>query len=187
MTKRYRMTNETEISIEMGPQLATGKIDSGVPFFDHMLSAMLFRADIVAVVDCKGDLLVGTHHTLEDIGITMGEAIREAYARMEGFVRYACITVPMDDALVRVAIDISGRPYFLMEGVPVDQMNELEQSCIEFLRAFSINAKMTVHIDVLRGFNRHHILEATFKAFGGGLGEALTRQKTLASTKGVIA
>ncbi len=192
MIERYRKTKETEISIKLRNDQTLSvvnselNIDTGVPFFNHMLTALLFRANMNAVIKCTGDLEVDTHHTLEDVGIVMGDALIGVYKEMDGFARFACVTIPMDDALVRVALDISGRPYFQLEGLVLDRLDGLEQSLVEFLRTFSIQAKMTVHIDVLRGFNRHHIFEAIFKALGGALGEALIFRKTLQSTKGVI-
>lgn len=192
MIERYRKTKETEISIKLRNDQTLSvvnselNIDTGVPFFNHMLTALLFRANMNAVIKCTGDLEVDTHHTLEDVGIVMGDALIGVYKEVDGFARFACVTIPMDDALVRVALDISGRPYFQLEGLVLDRLDGLEQSLVEFLRTFSIQAKMTVHIDVLRGFNRHHIFEAIFKALGGALGEALIFRKTLQSTKGVI-
>lgn len=192
MIERYRKTKETEISIKLrnDPPLSVVDselyIDTGVPFFNHMLTALLFRANMNAMIKCMGDLEIDAHHTLEDVGIVMGDALIGIYKEMDGFARFACVTIPMDDALVRVALDISGRPYFQLEGLVLERLDGLEQSLVEFLRTFSIQAKMTVHIDVLRGFNRHHIFEAIFKALGGALGEALIFRNTLQSTKGVI-
>lgn len=192
MVEHYRKTKETEITIKLGkkttfPDIDKGSvIDSGVPFFNHMLDAMLFRANMCADLKCFGDLEVDVHHTLEDVGIVMGDALKAIYTDMDGFARYACTTLPMDDALVRVALDVSGRPYFHLEGLVLDRLDALEQSMVEYLRTFSIEAKLTVHIDVLRGFNRHHIFEAIFKALGTALGEALDQRKTVQSTKGVI-
>ncbi|HAS74719.1 MAG TPA: imidazoleglycerol-phosphate dehydratase [Clostridiales bacterium UBA8960] len=185
----YRKTNETEITIglEMTCEKDTAlNLNSGVPFFNHMLHAMLFFTKLSADIECIGDLDVGTHHSLEDIGILMGEAIKGIYSEMRGFNRYACALMPMDDALVRVVLDISGRPYFVLEGLDQNSLSELQQSLIEFLHACCVNARMTVHIDVIRGFNRHHIFEALFKAFGKALGEALTEKQSIMSTKGVI-
>ena len=187
--KFNRKTKETEVTVDI--ELSNVKsealnIRSGVPFFDHMLHAMLFCAQMKADIQCVGDIEVGTHHSLEDVGILMGEAIKEIYSNMNGFKRYACTVMPMDDALVRVVVDISGRPYFVFEGIELSSLNELQQSCLEFLQSFCVKARMTVHIDVIRGFNRHHIFEAMFKGLGKSLGEALLEREGIMSTKGVI-
>lgn len=189
VTKR-RETLETQIELTLDKSennaVQKSKLKIGVPFFEHMLTAFFFYSDLSATVQCVGDLEIDPHHTLEDLGIVLGEAVYELARRLTGYERYASNYLPMDDALVRTVLDISGRPYFQLEGLPLWELTALEQSMVEFMRSFAINARLTVHMDVIRGHNRHHIFEALFKSFGKALGNALEPKNQVMSTKGCI-
>lgn len=185
--ERERKSLETDLKIQM--KLEKGiqsTLDVGVPYFEHMLRALCFYAGLQVELIGKGDLEIDTHHTLEDTGILMGQALSSLYEGIMNFRRFSTAYVPMDETLVRTALDISGRSYFIVEGLDVYVLSGLEQSLLEYLRSLTINAKMTVHIDVIRGTNRHHIFEAMFKSYGKALGEALIAESYLMSTKGCI-
>lgn len=189
MIEIKRKTAETSVTVQIKnaqDELLQTKVEIGVPFFEHMLKAMIFYAGLEVSIDCKGDLHVDEHHSLEDVGIVMGEALLNYYKAQNNFKRFSSCYVPMDEALVRAVLDISGRPYFQIDGLDLGVLSSLEQSMIEFMRSFVINARMTVHIDVIKGFNRHHIFEAIFKAIGFCLKESLITSNLLMSTKGSI-
>lgn len=189
MIERTRRTEETNITIKLNTEekdITPTKIKVGLPFFEHMLKTFLFYANLEMEVDCDGDLQVDEHHSLEDVGIVLGEVVISYYKEIGKFQRFSSSYMPMDEALVRTVVDISGRPYFQLDGLELWKLTSLEQSLLEFLRSFTINAKLTVHVDVLKGFNRHHIFEAIFKSFGSCLGESLTLSTTIMSTKGSI-
>ncbi len=187
-----RKTKETDIVANLYID-GTGKakIDTGVGFFNHMLDGFsrhgLFDLNLI----CKGDLEVDSHHTVEDCGIVLGEAIKEAIGDKAGIKRYGQRILPMDDALVLCAIDLSGRPYlnfnYSFENAKVGEFDtELVR---EFFYAISYSAGMNLHIKVLDGFNTHHIIEAMFKAFGKALDEATTKDERIEgalSTKGTL-
>lgn len=189
MIEKRRKTNETNILIQLKTQEEDEiepKIVTGIPFFGHMLNALLFYAKLEVNIYCEGDLEVDPHHSLEDIGIVLGDVIQTQYSEIKHFKRFSSCYTPMDEALVRTVLDISGRPYFQIEGIELATLSSLEQAMLEFLRSFAMNAKLTVHMDVLRGFNRHHIFEALFKSFGMCLGESLMSVGVMMSTKGSI-
>lgn len=184
---RERKSLETDLKVEIAAIKGTQSlIDVGVPFFEHMLRALCFYAGIEVTLKGTGDLEIDTHHTLEDSGILMGQALLGYYQAIGNFKRFASAYVPMDESLVRTALDISGRAYFTIEGMDVTKLSGLEQSLLEFLRSLTLNAKITVHVDVIRGTNRHHLFEAIFKSYGKALGEALSTETYLMSTKGCI-
>ena len=188
-----RKTAETDISLYLNLD-GTGKseIDTGVGFFDHMLTLFASHGMFDLKVKCNGDLNVDAHHTVEDVGICLGKAFEEAMGDKKGIKRFADKTIPMDDALVLVATDISGRPYlgFSLD-VPAKRVGNFDTELVsEFFYSFVRNAKLTLHINKLAGKNTHHIIEDCFKAFGRVMDEATLidprRADVLPSTKGVL-
>ena len=188
-----RKTKETDISVRLDLD-GSGKnlIDTGVGFFDHMLNLFASHGRFDLVLNCKGDLEVDGHHTVEDIGIALGQAVREALGDKVGITRYASFYLPMDESLAFVALDISGRSYLVYDGGEMAPMigsydSELTE---EFLRAFAFNAGITLHAKVLYGSNSHHKVEAIFKALGHALHDAVKinpeAADELPSTKGML-
>lgn len=164
-------------------------VETGIGFFDHMLSLFSRHGLIDLKVRAKGDLEVDAHHTVEDVGIVLGQAIRKAMGDGISIKRYGWAVVPMDEALVMAALDAGGRPYFACDlNIPLPTLGEMPTELVEeFFRAVSWNAGITLHIKEFYGSNSHHIAEAAFKAFGKALKEALTvddRIKGVLSTKG---
>ena len=186
-----RKTKETDITLGLRIK-GEGKADinSGIGFFDHMLEGFSKHGDFDLKIICKGDLNVDSHHTVEDIGIVLGQAIKQACADKAGINRYATFIQPMDDALVLVSVDLCNRAYLNMNYVfPVERVGYFETETLkEFFRAVSDNAGMNIHIKVLDGENTHHIIEATFKAFANALNIALSDsgRTGIPSTKGVL-
>ena len=187
-----RKTKETDISVRFEIDgSGKGNINTGIGFFDHMLQGFtkhgLFDLDLT----CKGDLEVDGHHTVEDCGIALGEAIKKAVGNKEGIKRFGNMILPMDDALVLCAIDISGRPYLSYE-LPIEEEKCGDfENCLasEFFYALSYSAGMNIHIKKISGKNGHHILEAAFKAFAKALDEATgydNRIDGVLSTKGTL-
>ncbi|MFV0364329.1 MAG: imidazoleglycerol-phosphate dehydratase HisB [Suipraeoptans sp.] len=169
---KTRKTNETDISLKINLNgSGSAKIDTGIGFFDHMLSGFAKHGLIDLEILVKGDLEVDPHHTVEDTGIVLGEAILEALGDKAGINRYGHFTLPMDDALVLCAIDLSNRPYFNFEAeFTMERLGTLDTELIrEFFYAVSSSPKMNLHILLLSGENNHHIGEAMFKAFGRSL------------------
>ncbi len=188
--KVSRDTLETKIELKL--QLdGSGNINinSGIGFLDHMLKAMAFYAGFDLDISCEGDLHVDSHHTAEDIGISFGSAFKEALGDKKGIQRFASPITPMDESLALVAIDISNRP-FLVENLQFncERLGDMETQCFkEFFHAFAISAAITLHIDVMRGENDHHKIEAVFKGLGRALKEAIRLVGTeVVSTKGVL-
>ena len=188
-----RTTKETDIVLKLNID-GTGKsdIDTGVGFFDHMLTLFASHGMFDLKVKCNGDLNVDAHHTVEDVGICLGKAFEEAMGDKKGIKRFADKTIPMDEALVLVATDISGRPYlgFSLD-VPAKRVGNFDTELVsEFFYSFVRNAKLTLHINKLAGKNTHHIIEGCFKAFGRVMDEATLidprRADVLPSTKGVL-
>lgn len=187
-----RKTKETDISIRLDLD-GTGKssITTGIGFFDHMLEG--FSKHGFFDLDCKvnGDLNVDGHHTVEDTGIVLGKAIADAVGDKKGIRRYGYFILPMDDALILCAIDLCGRPYFNFEcEFPTEKVGDLETELVrEFFYAISYSAGMNLHVKMLAGVNTHHIIEATFKAFGKALDVATSfdeRVTDVLSTKGAL-
>lgn len=188
-----RKTSETEVKLVLNLDgQGLSRIDTGIPFMDHMLNLLSVHGFIDLEVSAKGDTKVDDHHTVEDIGICLGEALRRALGKKEGIRRYGHAIVPMDEALARVVIDISNRPYFanrvtLKESVTGTFDVHLIR---EFFRAVSHQAGITLHVDLLSGEDPHHIAEAIFKAFGRALDDAVRPDNRLGervlSTKGVL-
>jgi imidazoleglycerol-phosphate dehydratase len=185
-----RDTLETQILIELDLD-GDGKsqIETGVGFFDHMLTLFAKHANLSLVIKAKGDTWIDDHHVVEDVGIALGQSLKQAFGDKVGIQRYGHAYVPMDETLVRTALDVSGRPFLVyeVEGLP-DKVGQFDCQLIEeFCRAVTFNAGLTVHIDKIRGKNAHHILEAVFKSFAQALRDAARIvSDTLPSTKGKI-
>ena len=188
-----RSTLETRIDASVDLDGGTVTVRSGVPFLDHMLEALGRHGKLGIEVSCDGDAAMDPHHTVEDVGIVLGQAVREALGDRRGIARYGHAYAPLDEALARVVIDCSGRPYLRYEAEMPEPIigRDFAASLIEeFWRAFVVNAGMTAHIDLIRARNAHHAAEAIFKASALAL-HAATRQTgdptTIPSTKGVLA
>lgn len=188
-----RNTNETQIKIELNLDgSGQAKFETGVPFLDHMLDQISRHGLIDLNIQAKGDLEIDAHHTVEDIGITLGQAVKQAIGDKKGITRYGHAYVPLDEALSRVVIDFSGRP-LLVEDVRYTSksIGGFETELVhEFFQGFCNHALVTLHIDSLRGHNSHHIVETIFKAFGRALRMALApdprAQGVIPSTKGSL-
>lgn len=185
-----RMTGETDISISLTID-GTGRFEgtSGIGFFDHMLHLLVRHSGMDISLTCKGDLDVDNHHTIEDIGITLGEVFEKALGDKKGIHRYGCFFCPMDETLSRIVLDLSGRSYLVFDvDIPVERIGSFETEMTrEFFLAFANNAKMNLHMATLYGVNGHHIVESLFKGIGHALKEAVTIEgDTVLSTKGVL-
>ncbi|HOV89252.1 MAG TPA: imidazoleglycerol-phosphate dehydratase HisB [Syntrophorhabdaceae bacterium] len=186
-----RKTKETDIRITWGLD-GSGKasINTKIAFFDHMLELFARHGFFDLQVDATGDIEVDYHHTVEDIGIGMGRALKEALGDFSGIKRYGHAIVPMDEALCIFAVDLSGRPNFVFNGKLKGQTGNFDVALIkEFFKGFVNEAKVTTHVNLLYGDNIHHKVESIFKAFGRALKEAITKDKSIKgplSTKGVI-
>lgn len=188
--KKQRKTHETDIIVELNLDgQGCYAIDTGVGFFDHMLTHLSKHSRIDMVVRAKGDLEVDAHHTIEDIGICLGEAIAEAVGDKKGIARYGNSAVPMEDAKAVVTVDLSGRPFLVYHAdFPSEKIGEFDTECVEeFLRSFSTAGKFNLHTEVPYGTNSHHIAEAIFKALGRAIGDAVKIVGgDVPSTKGVL-
>lgn len=189
--KVKRTTKETSIAVSWNLD-GTGeyKIETGIPFFDHMLNLLAKHGLFDIEIKAKGDTDVDNHHTVEDVGIAMGGALRNALGGMEGIKRYGSAVVPMDEALCMVAVDISGRSTFVWRGKLQGRTGGFDADVVkEFFQAFSSEAKLTLHINLLYGSNLHHKIEAVFKSFARALRGAVEKDeriKGVLSTKGVL-
>ena len=193
--ERARSTRETQIRVRVELD-GTGKaeVKTGVGFFDHMLDALARHGTFDLAVDCAGDLHIDAHHTVEDVGIALGGAFLDALGDKKGIVRYADATVPLDEALVRAVVDVSGRPFLHFQvPLPADQprIGEFDAALsAEFWRGFAMESRLTMHLDGIRGDNAHHIVEATFKAAARALDAATAldprRTGEVPSTKGAL-
>ena len=187
-----RETKETNISLQLDLDgTGTASVDTGVGFMDHMLEGFAKHGFFDLKVKAKGDLNVDCHHTVEDLGIVLGIAIKETIGDKAGIKRYGSFILPMDDVLVLCAIDLCGRPYFEFDcEFATERVGYLEtQTVREFFYAISYSAGMNLHIKVLNGVNDHHKIEAMFKAFAKALDEATSaepRSKGVLSTKGTL-
>lgn len=184
-----RKTAETTIEVALGLDGGDVAVSTGVPFFDHMLSQLGTHGRFGLTIDAAGDLAVEPHHTIEDVGISLGQAVRTAVGDARGIARFASLHTPMDDALVLAALDVSGRP-FLHYGVPIERQllgtfaTDLAE---EFFRAFVTHAAITLHLVQVHGRNAHHILEAAFKGTGVVLHRATRIMgEEIPSTKGTL-
>lgn len=187
-----RKTKETDIKLTLGLD-GTGQasLDTGIGFFDHMLEGFARHGLFDLQVHITGDLIVDGHHTVEDCGIALGNAIRRAVGDKRGMKRYGSCILPMDETLVLCAIDLSGRPYFAFDGqFPSERVGYLDTELVrEFFYAISYSAGMNLHMKLLSGANSHHMIEGLFKAFGRALDEATQldgRIVDVLSTKGSL-
>ena len=186
-----RETKETSVNIVLtiDPPQITTDIHTGIGFFDHMLTLLAFRSGMSLTVNCQGDLGVDGHHTVEDVGIVMGQTLAQLLGDKAGLARYGAASIPMDESLAQVALDISGRGYLVFNvPMPASQVGAFDTELVEeFFRAFAHNAGITLHINLAYGRNTHHIIEAIFKAVGVALGQAVrVTGQDIPSTKGVL-
>ncbi|NLZ80425.1 MAG: imidazoleglycerol-phosphate dehydratase HisB [Clostridiales bacterium] len=187
-----RTTNETNIilSINLDGE-GKGDISTGIGFFDHMLNSFARHGFFDLEIKAKGDLYVDSHHTIEDVGIVLGEAIASSIGDKKGIKRYGSVILPMDESLVLCSLDLSNRPYLVYDVEhTVDRIGYFDTEMVkEFFHAVSYSAGMNLHIKKLAGSNNHHIIEAIFKSFAKALDEALSydpRIKDVLSTKGTL-
>ena len=196
MSMRYgeikRQTAETNISLQLDLDgTGQGKISSGIGFFDHMLNLMTAHGQLDLTLTCQGDLNVDGHHSVEDIGIALGEAFKQAIGDKRGICRYGTFYLPMDESLAFVTLDISGRPFLVYDGGEMaPQVGGFDTELTEeFLRAFATHAGITLHVKILYGTNTHHKIEAIFKALGHALRQAVSLDPQVTgipSTKGML-
>lgn len=194
MTRRAtvtRTTKETDVTVELDLDGAgQSAADTGIAFFDHMLQQLGKHAGWNLRVACKGDLEVDGHHTVEDCGLAMGQALAEALGDKSGVRRFASITVPLDEAAVEVVLDLAGRNFVIHDvDVPAETIGDFDTGLIEdFVRAFAQTANLTIHVHLRSGRSPHHVCEAEFKAMAMALGDAcsLTGRDGVPSTKGAL-
>ena len=188
-----RTTAETKITVTVDLD-GTGSYDNqtGVGFFDHMLDQLARHSLIDMTVRCEGDLHIDDHHSVEDVGIALGQALTQAMGDKRGIVRYGACRLPMDDALVRAALDLSARPFLVWNvAMPTAKVGTFDTELVrEFFQAFSTHGGITLHIDLLHGVNSHHIAEAALKAVARALRDALEEDPrkgdAIPSTKGAL-
>lgn len=184
-----RNTKETQISLRLDLDGGEVRVDTGIGFFDHMLTALAFYAKMGLDLTARGDLYVDAHHTVEDVGIVLGQAIRQTLGDKVGIRRFASAFIPMDEALCHCALDFSGRAYLHFDAeMPQERIGEYD-SCltVEFMRALAMNSASTLHLRALYGKNAHHMTEALFKALGVCICDASRiTGEGVTSTKGVL-
>ncbi len=194
VAERSRSTKETQIEIRLDLD-GTGEseVDTGLPFFDHMLTQLGRHGGLDLVVRARGDLHVDTHHTVEDVAIVLGEAVREALGDKAGIRRFASLALPLDEALIEVALDLSGRPFTVYEvdcgtdALPLGTPPFDPQLAEHFWQSFATSAGVTLHLRMRSGRNTHHILEASFKAVARALRDAVRVEgAAIPSTKGTL-
>ena len=185
-----RKTKETDITVELSLDERFAEIDTGIGFFDHMLTAMAVHGGFGLKVKAQGDLFVDCHHTVEDTGIVIGKALGKALGDKGGIARFGSFYVPMDEALGFCSLDISGRPFLVFDASFPEERVGSYDTCMteEFMRALAFNAGITLHLRALYGKNSHHITEALYKALGHSLRQAVKplEQGGALSTKGVL-
>ncbi len=191
--KITRATKETEVAVELNLDgSGRAEITTGIGFLDHMLELLARHSRIDIKLQAKGDLHVDQHHTTEDAGIVLGQAVKKALGDMRGIVRYADVLMPMDEALTRVAIDVSGRAVLVFKvGFPRDKIGEFDVDLVrEFFQAFAANAGVTLHVETLYGDNSHHVAESCFKGLARALRAAVALDPAakgeIPSTKGSL-
>jgi imidazoleglycerol-phosphate dehydratase len=197
VAERTRATKETSIEVRLAVDGdGTAEVDTGLPFFDHMVAQLGKHAGFDLWVRASGDIHVDAHHTVEDVGILLGETLREALGDKTGVRRFASVAVPLDEALIEVALDLSGRPFLVYEvdpgagaeAHPLGQPPFDPQLAEEFWRAFATSAALTLHLRMRSGRNTHHILEASFKGVARALRDAVRIEGGgVPSTKGLLA
>ncbi len=188
-----RQTAETDISVEINLD-GTGAYENqtGIGFFDHMLDQLSRHSLIDMTIRCQGDTHIDDHHSVEDVGIALGQALTAALGDKRGIRRYGSCLLPMDDALVRTALDLSGRPWLMWNvDLPTDKIGSFDTELVrEFFQALSTHGGITLHVDALHGFNSHHIAEAAFKSVARALREAVEtdprKADAIPSTKGAL-
>lgn len=184
-----RETKETSIVLNLSLDGGEVKVDTGIGFFDHMLTAFAFYAGFGLELTAKGDLHVDGHHTVEDVGIVLGQALKEAMGDKMGIRRFGSACIPMDEALCRTVLDFSGRAFLVFDAdMPQARIGDYD-SCLtmEFMRAVAVNAGVTLHMTALYGKNAHHITEALFKSLGVAMKDAVKIEGVgVTSTKGVL-
>ena len=188
-----RTTKETaiEVAVDLDGK-GTSNVSTGIGFFDHMLDLLARHSRIDITVKAKGDLHIDHHHTTEDVGISLGQAVKQALGDMKGITRYASVDVPMDEALTRVAIDISGRPFLVFKAEFVrDKVGSFDTELVqEWFQAFAMNSGITLHAQTLYGTNDHHIAESCFKGLARALRTAIAidprAKDEIPSTKGSL-
>ena len=184
-----RKTKETDIDLYISLDGGDIEVSTGIGFFDHMLTAMMFYAGFGCKISVKGDLYVDGHHTVEDTGIALGQAVKNALGDKRGIRRFASAYIPMDEALAFTALDFSGRSFLVFDAqMPQERIGNYD-SCLteEFMRAFASNCGLTLHQKCLYGKNAHHITEALFKSFGVAVKQAVqVVGNDIVSTKGVL-
>ena len=188
-----RKTKETDVEVEINLDgTGTSAISTGIGFFDHMLDLLARHSRIDMTVRAKGDLHIDHHHTTEDVGIALGQAVKQALGDMRGITRYADVHLPMDEALTRVAIDISGRPFLVFKvAFTRHKIGTFDTELVaEWFQAFAMNAGITLHVETLYGSNDHHISESCFKGLARALRAAITIDERakgeVPSTKGSL-
>ena len=184
-----RKTKETDIRLSLALEGGEVEVSTGIGFFDHMLTAFAFYGGLGLKLEVKGDLEVDGHHTVEDVGIVLGQAMREALGDRKGIRRFASAYIPMDEALCFTALDFSNRPFLVFDADMPQPMIGAYDACLteEFMRAFAVNSGLTLHMKCLYGKNAHHITEALFKSLGVAVKEAVAVTGTgVTSTKGVL-
>ena len=187
-----RSTNETKINLILNLDgVGKGIIKTNVPFFDHMVDQLTFHSQIDLELRAQGDVEIDYHHTVEDCGICLGKAFSEAMGDKKGIKRYGFFLLPMDDALIRVALDFSGRSFLSWKvRFPTSSVGGFDLELVrEFFNSFSTNSGATIHVEMLDGFNSHHISEAIFKGMGKAIKMAIARDERLdsiPSTKGTL-
>jgi len=188
--ERHRATKETHVDLTLDVDgNGAASASTGIPFFDHMLEQLGKHGGLDLTIDAKGDLEVDLHHTIEDVGIALGESLREALADKVGVRRFGSAVVPLDEALVQVALDLSGRPFLVYDVDPVSEWIGTfdPQLCEEFWRAFVVAAGITLHVRKISGKNGHHIIEASFKGVARSLRDAVKIEGAeVPSTKGSL-
>jgi imidazoleglycerol-phosphate dehydratase len=188
-----RKTNETEITVTIGLDGGgSARVATGIGFFDHMLEQVARHSGMDMDIAAKGDLHIDMHHTVEDTGIVLGQAVRQALGERKGIGRYADVHLPMDETLTRVALDVSGRPFLVFKSnFPAPKIGKFDTELVrEFFQAFAMNAGITLHVETLYGANSHHIAESCFKGLARALRIAIAidarRKDEIPSTKGSL-
>ncbi len=184
-----RKTKETSIRVDLSLEGGEVKVDTGIGFFDHMLTAFAFYGSLGLAVEARGDLEVDGHHTVEDVGIVLGQTMSRVLGSRKGIHRFASAYIPMDEALCFTAVDFSNRPFLVFDADMPQPMIGSYDACLteEFMRAFAMNSGLTLHMKCLYGKNAHHITEALFKSLGVALRKAVRiTGDDVTSTKGVL-